>query len=145
MQPTELLELIDKGEDSRTQFKKDITNAVQLAQEMVAFSNTRGGIIIVGVDDTGNVSGLDSGDIRRLNQLISNSANENVKPPVTPFSEIVKIGDKKVLVIEIKEGVNKPYSTSEGVYFTKVGSDKRKTIPGRTATAFSGIRENICR
>ena len=37
MQPAELLEIIEKGEDSRTQFKKDITNAVQLAQEMVAF------------------------------------------------------------------------------------------------------------
>lgn len=126
MQPAELLEIIDKGEDSRTQFKKDITNAVQLAQEMVAFSNTRGGFIIVGVDDSGNIAGLESEDIRRLNQLISNGANENVKPPITPFSEIIKVEDKKVLVIEIKEGVNKPYCTSEGVYFTKVGSDKRK-------------------
>jgi ATP-dependent DNA helicase RecG len=126
MQPAELLELIDKGEDSRTQFKKDVTNAVQLAQEMVAFSNSKGGFIIVGVDDAGNIKGLDSSDIRRLNQLISNSANENVKPPITPFSEIIKVGDKKVLVIEIKEGVNKPYCTAEGIYFAKVGSDKRK-------------------
>lgn len=126
MQQSELLELIDKGEDSRTQFKKDITNATQLAQEMVAFSNTKGGFIIVGVDDSGNVAGLDSSDIRRLNQLISNSANENVKPSITPLSEIVKIGDKKILVLGIKEGVNKPYCTNEGVYFTKVGSDKRK-------------------
>lgn len=119
--------MIDKGEDSKTQFKKDITNAIQLAQEMVAFSNTKGGFIIVGVDDSGNVTGLDSSDIRRLNQLISNSANENMKPPITPLSEIVKIENKKILVIGIKEGVNKPYCTSEGVYFTKVGSDKRKT------------------
>jgi len=126
MQQSELLELIDKGEDSRTQYKKDINNAVQLAQEMVAFSNSKGGFIIVGVDDAGNIAGLDSNDIRRLNQLISNSANENVKPPVTPLSEIIKVGDKKVLVIEIKEGVNKPYCTAEGIYFTKVGSDKRK-------------------
>jgi len=80
MEQAELLELIDKGEDSRTQYKKDINNAVQLAQEMVAFSNSKGGFIIVGVDDSGNVTGLDSNDIRRLNQLISNSANENVKP-----------------------------------------------------------------
>ncbi len=128
MEQAELLELVDKGEDSRTQHKKDITNAMQLAQEMVAFSNTKGGFIIVGVDDSGNVTGLDSSDIRRLNQLISNSANENMKPPITPLSEIVKIGTKKILVIEIKEGVNKPYCTSEGVYFTKVGSDKRKTF-----------------
>jgi predicted HTH transcriptional regulator len=80
MEQAELLELIDKGEDSKTQFKKDITNATQLAQEMVAFSNTKGGFIIVGVDDSGNVTGLESSDIRRLNQLISNSANETVKP-----------------------------------------------------------------
>lgn len=77
MEQAELLELIDKGEDSRTQFKKDIKNAIQLSQEMVAFSNTKGGFIIIGVDDSGNVTGLDSSDIRRLNQLISNSANEN--------------------------------------------------------------------
>jgi ATP-dependent DNA helicase RecG len=126
MEQAQLLELIDKGEDSRTQFKKDINNAVQLAQEMVAFSNSKGGFIIVGVDDDANITGLDSSDIRRLNQLISNSANENVKPPITPFSEIIKVGDKKVLVIEIKEGVNKPYCSAEGIYFTKVGSDKRK-------------------
>ncbi len=126
MEQAELLELIDKGEDSKTQFKKDITNAIQLAQEMVAFSNAKGGFIIVGVDDSGNIAGLDSSDIRRMNQLISNSANENVKPPITPLSEIIKVGDKKVLVIDIKEGVNKPYCTAEGIYFTKVGSDKRK-------------------
>jgi predicted HTH transcriptional regulator len=72
MQQSEILELIDKGEDSRTQYKKDITNAIQLAQEMVAFSNTKGGFIIVGVDDSGNVTGLENSDIRRLNQLISN-------------------------------------------------------------------------
>ena len=68
MEQAELLELIDKGEDSRTQYKKDITNAIQLAQEMVAFSNSKGGFIIVGVDDAGNNLGLDSNDIRRLNR-----------------------------------------------------------------------------
>jgi predicted HTH transcriptional regulator len=72
MQPADLLELIDKGEDSRTQFKRDINNVVQLAQEMVAFSNSKGGFIIVGVNDAGLITGLDSNDIRRLNQLISN-------------------------------------------------------------------------
>lgn len=65
MQQAELLELIDKGEDSRTQFKKNITNAIQLAQEMVAFSNSKGGFIIVGVDDAGNIRGLDSSGIIR--------------------------------------------------------------------------------
>lgn len=126
METVELLELIEKGEDSKTQFKTNFHNAVQLAQEMVAFSNTKGGNIIVGVDNDSNIIGLSGDDINRLNQLISNAATENVKPSINPFTEIIKVGDKKILVITVHESYNKPYGTSEGIYLVKVGSDKRK-------------------
>ena len=126
METVELLELIEKGEDSKTQFKTNFHNAVQLAQEMVAFSNTKGGNIIVGVDNDSNIIGLSGDDINRLNQLISNAATENVKPSINPFTEIIKVGDKKILVITVHEGYNKPYGTNEGIYLVKVGSDKRK-------------------
>lgn len=126
METVELLELIEKGEDSKRQFKTNFHNAVQLAQEMVAFSNTKGGIIIVGIDNDSNIIGLSGDDINRLNQLISNAATENVKPSINPLTEIIKVGDKKILVITVLEGYNKPYCTSEGIYLVKVGSDKRK-------------------
>ncbi|MCJ7650490.1 MAG: ATP-binding protein, partial [Candidatus Lokiarchaeota archaeon] len=126
MVTVELLELIEKGEDSKTQLKTNFHNAVQLAQEMIAFSNTKGGNIIVGVDNDSNIIGLSGDDINRLNQLISNAATENVKPSINPFTEIIKVGDKKILVITVHEGYNKPYGTSEGIYLVKVGSDKRK-------------------
>ncbi|VVB85234.1 Putative DNA-binding domain protein [uncultured archaeon] len=93
---------------------------------MVAFSNTKGGNIIVGVDNDSNIIGLSGDDINRLNQLISNAATENVKPSINPFTEIIKVGDKKILVISVQEGYNKPYCTNEGIYLVKVGSDKRK-------------------
>ena len=98
MQPAELLEIIEKGEDSRTQFKKDITNAVQLAQEMVAFSNTRGGFIIVGVDDYGNIAGLESSEIRRLNQLISNKRKISQEELLRLFQESGKIYADETIV-----------------------------------------------
>ncbi|MBI4652553.1 putative DNA binding domain-containing protein [Candidatus Desantisbacteria bacterium] len=126
METKELLKFINKGEDSKTQFKSNINNSEQLAQEMTAFSNAKGGIIIVGVNDDSNIVGLSSEDIRRLNQLISNTANEKVKPPITPCTEIISIENKKILTININEGINKPYCTNEGIYFTKVGADKRK-------------------
>ncbi len=126
METVELLELIEKGEDSKTQFKTNFHNAIQLAQEMVAFSNTKGGNIIAGVDNDSNIIGLSGDDINRLNQLISNAATENVKPSINPFTEIIKVGDRKILVISVHEGYNKPYCTSEGIYLVKVGSDKRK-------------------
>ena len=42
------------------------------------------------------------------------------------ISEIIAIDDKKIVLINIEEGFDKPYSTSSGFYYTKVGSDKRK-------------------
>jgi ATP-dependent DNA helicase RecG len=94
-----LRELLAKGEDTYTQFKENINNAEQLAQEMIAFSNSMGGTIIIGVTDKGEVKGLTDNDIRRLNQLISNSANENVKPAIFPKTEVVIENNKKVLLV----------------------------------------------
>ena len=113
----ELVQLINNGEDSCTQFKENITRSESLAAEMVAFSNALGGKIIIGICKE---------DIDRLNQLISNTANQNVRPPIYPLTEIVVLDGKKVIVVNIKKGINRPYQTSSGFYYTKSGSDKRK-------------------
>lgn len=126
MEAIEVSDLIDRAEDSKIQLKQDISNAVQLASEMVAFSNARGGVIIIGVSKTKDITGLSDKDIERINQLISNASDQNVRPPIAPFTEVIKIGDEKVIVLEVAEGINKPYSTNEGIFWTKKGSDKRK-------------------
>jgi len=122
----EILQLIRRGEDSRTQFKRNLSNPEQLAQELVAFSNALGGILLVGVADTGELVGLTSDDIRRLNLLLSNAASELVKPPIHPLTEVVEVEGKFVLAIHVAEGLNKPYCTNKGVYLTKSGADKRQ-------------------
>jgi ATP-dependent DNA helicase RecG len=126
MKKSEILKRIEYGEDSQYQFKENFTNSEQVAAEMVAFSNSRGGYILVGISDNGKVKGLSKEDIHRLNQLISNTATVNVSPPITPLTEIVEIEDKKVLVVEVKQGINKPYCTNKNIFYTKVGADKRK-------------------
>lgn len=118
--------MLAKGEDTYTQFKENIHNPEQLAQEMIAFSNSLGGTIIIGVTDEGEIKGLSDEDIRRLNQMISNTSSEKVKPPIFPKTEILVIEDRKVLLVHIPYGFNKPYCTNKGVYYTKSGSDKRK-------------------
>lgn len=85
MLATELQSRIAAGEDSITQFKQDITDANRLAEELVAFSNAEGGILLIGVADNGDIIGLDDKQLSRLNQLISNTSNENVKPPIYPL------------------------------------------------------------
>jgi ATP-dependent DNA helicase RecG len=128
MEAIELIELINRGEDSRTQFKKsqDVTNAKSLAGEMVAFANRKGGRILIGVDDDGSVIGLSSDDIRRINQLISNTATDCVRPSINPETENVSIGGRVVMVVTVPEGISKPYSDNEGVFWVKSGADKRR-------------------
>jgi ATP-dependent DNA helicase RecG len=53
MNRNELLEMVALGEDSRRQFKVDVTNAESLAADMVAFSNSNGGTLFIGVTDDG--------------------------------------------------------------------------------------------
>ena len=53
-----LLEKIQNGEDSKTQFKENIHHVNQLAQEFVAFSNSEGGMLLIGVKNNGEISGL---------------------------------------------------------------------------------------
>jgi ATP-dependent DNA helicase RecG len=126
MDELELQETLAKGEDNYTQFKENVYNVDQLAQEMIAFSNSLGGTIIIGVTDKGEIKGLTDEDMRRLNQLIANVSSENVKPAIFPKTEIITIGNRKVLLVHIPYGANKPYCTNKGVYYTKYGSDKRK-------------------
>ena len=76
-----LLAQIALGEDSTRQFKKEVKNAQSLAAEMVAFANSSGGTILVGVGDDGTVPGLSGADVARTNQLISNATSQLVRGP----------------------------------------------------------------
>ncbi|MBK8664145.1 MAG: putative DNA binding domain-containing protein [Ignavibacteriales bacterium] len=127
MKPEELLDLVSCGETSKVQFKRDVNNAVSISQEMVAFANSKGGLIIIGVEDkTGGISGLSYEDLQRINNLLSTAAQEHVKSPIVITTETVTIGDKRVIVVEVPEGTDKPHFDKDGFIFIKNGADKRK-------------------
>ncbi len=89
---TELQAQIALGEDSRRQFKRDVTNVDSLAAEMAAFANSEGGTIFLGVADDGSLVGLSRGDVKRLNQLIGNAASQHVRSPLTVQTENIGVG-----------------------------------------------------
>jgi len=126
MDTSELIGIISRGEDSRHQFKSDIHNALQFAGELVAFSNTSGGLIFIGVDDDGHILGLTTDDVSRINQLISNSSSNNVRPPISPRTENIACAEGIIIVVSILEGISKPYMDSTGAIWVKSGSDKRR-------------------
>ncbi|MDY0290075.1 MAG: putative DNA binding domain-containing protein [Sphaerochaeta sp.] len=129
METTELIEIIARGEDSKNQFKENLHKHDQesLAGEMVAFSNSGGGRIIIGVkDDDWSVSGLSQADVNRINQYIGNVASQLVKPSINPTTENIMLPDGLVMVVTVSDGISKPYQDKNSYFWVKSGSDKRK-------------------
>ena len=93
MRKQELQQLVKLGEDSGRQFKADVTNPDSLAAELVAFSNSRGGTILIGVADDGTLVGLSPQDVRRINQLVGSAATQGVRSPISPRTEIISPGN----------------------------------------------------
>jgi ATP-dependent DNA helicase RecG len=115
------------GEDGKAQFKADVRNTAGLAAEMVAFANSRGGVLLIGVTDEGRLEGLASEDVRRVNQLVSAASSENVRPGMNPETDNILLENGRVVVVvRITEGVSKPYMDSAGAIWVKNGSDKRR-------------------
>jgi ATP-dependent DNA helicase RecG len=126
METAELLAIIGRNEDGLNQFKANVTNETSLAREMVAFSNSGGGTIFIGVSNDGTFSGLTREDMGRLNQLTSNAASQQVRPPINPQTENIAAPEGLVMRIVVPDGIAKPYMDKNGVIWVKSGSDKRK-------------------
>jgi ATP-dependent DNA helicase RecG len=123
----DLITLITTGEDSQTQFKSNVTNADSLAAEMVAFSNARGGTICIGVSDDGQTTGIPLKETGRINQLISNTASQHVRSPIAVQTFNISVAaEAVVIVVQIPEGLDKPYFDKNGIIWLKNGADKRR-------------------
>ncbi|OGB32735.1 MAG: transcriptional regulator [Burkholderiales bacterium RIFCSPLOWO2_12_FULL_61_40] len=121
----ELLQRIVLGEHSRQQFKRTFNSPDALAAELVAFSNSGGGTLFIGINDDGSIAGLDAAEVRRLNQMLSNAASQHLRPPVHPLTENVLTHAGLVIVVTIPDGLAKPYLDHQGSIWVKQGADKR--------------------
>ncbi len=108
--------LISQGEGYNVEFKRSFSPGI--AREICAFANAGGGKILIGVDDSGNVVGAESGnELRSKIQDIG----RNLDPPVE--LDIEKVGN--ILVIHVPEGEKKPYSYS-GKFYIRQGPNSQQ-------------------
>ncbi len=126
MDTSELVEQIEKGEDSQTQFKERFESIDALSAEICAFSNSNGGNILVGISDDGEIIGLAKEEIRRLNQWVSNACSQKIDPQVSVATQNIKYLDRIVMVISVPIGSNKFYMANGKDIWVKVGADKRR-------------------
>jgi len=98
---TDLKKLISRGESETLEFKKSAADWKAISKTAVAFSNSRGGKIIIGVSDSGKLSGVKIG--KDTVENITNHISQNTDPKVHPRINIEKINEKKVIVIAVKK------------------------------------------
>lgn len=108
MELDDLKKIAKRGEDQFVEFKKNANEPAQIVEEVVGFSNSKGGSLFIGIDDSGALTGLKFAEDDAT--FLINYVNENIKPVPGFEYEIVQVTKKKsVLHFKIKSGKSKPY------------------------------------
>ena len=129
MKEIDIIQQIKLGEVSKVQFKERLLDNYDIGCELVAFSNARGGTLVVGaVDKTGNINPLSYLEVQETTNTLSNIASENVVPAILVDVETISVDGGSLVVAHIKEGLNKPYHDNRGIVWVKNGADKRKVF-----------------
>ena len=107
MKLRELLELIEEGESLTCEFKRKFSTTEKIVREMIAFANTKGGYLIIGVDDDKEIFGVESEKAEA--ELIYDAAKNFCEPPLDVSIDYVEVKGKEVVVVEVFESQNKPH------------------------------------
>ena len=125
----DILKQINAGEVSGVQFKERILDKYDIACELVAFSNSHGGKLVVGIKDkTGETNALSYSEVQETTNLLSDIASENVVPSILIKIDTIEVEDGNLVIATVKEGLNKPYHDNKGIVWVKNGADKRKVF-----------------
>lgn len=124
--PEELALVLEEGEGYTLEFKQNVN--ADLSKELVAFANASGGRIFIGVDDANQVVGCDFSNA--LFSRIETMAAA-CDPPVAIFIE--KLPDRKIIVIHVPEGANRPHRCTKGFYLRNGASSQKMSTADITA------------
>lgn len=128
-------------ENKTTEFKREYTDDLKYA--VVAFANTDGGKVYIGINDDGSVQGVKDTDGTMLR--ITNMIRDVVCPDVTMFTEcaVEEIDGQPVIVVNVQRGTARPYYLSgkgvrpEGVYIRQGAS----SVPASETVILNMIKE----
>lgn len=124
----ELIEKIHLGEDSTIEFKKELSpkkdERNKFSDEIAAFANDEGGVILIGVDDDKEIVGIDSESLNKNEKTVIEICRDSIEPPLNIHTEKLSIDDKTILKIEINRSLF-VHKSANG-YFRRQGSSKRE-------------------
>lgn len=98
-------------ESEKIELKESYTPGIK--KEIVAFANTNGGTIYIGVDDSGEIIGINNADF--IMQQLSNTLRDSIRPDISMFTNIERLQeeDKTLVKVTVSQGTKKPYYLSD--------------------------------
>ena len=127
------------GESKTLEFKSKLPDKSETYMKtIVAFANTSGGRLIIGIDDNKSIVGVNKDEVFEIMDKVANAISDACEPQIVPDISIKTIKDKCIIVIEIYPGANRPY-------YLKSKGKERGTYIRSAATSrladFDKIRE----
>lgn len=136
--------LLLEPEGKQLEFKRDLSSPLNVLKTLVAFANSAGGRLVIGVDDARQVVGV--ADPLAEEERICNLIADAIAPRLLPNVELMSMGDATVLVVEVFPSGARPHYLSkqgseQGVYL-RLGSSNRQAGPdwiAETRRAAAGL------
>ena len=130
MERLSIYDMIKMGEGQQLDFKHSISDAPKIARSLVAFANTDGGTLLLGVKDNGRIAGI------RTDEeifMIETAAHLYCKPEVEFFSNLHKLEGKTVAEISVEPSRNKPHSAPDanGKYMVYIRKKDENLLANR--------------
>lgn len=116
--------MITRGENVNIEFKRELDkDRTRFLESVVAFANTNGGTILLGVDNNCRVTGFKEDESAKIIDLISDNCDPPIKVQIAP--DLLILG-KPITRVDVPEGDNKPYALKEKGIFVRRGASNRQ-------------------
>jgi ATP-dependent DNA helicase RecG len=128
----DILDLLRRPEGKTLEFKRDLSSLRGALRSIVAFANTAGGVLLIGVEDgTRHIRGV--AEPLDLEERLANLISDQIAPRLVPELEIIPWQGTQIVAVEIFPGPSRPYylereGLDEGTY-VRVGSTNRRADP----------------
>ena len=131
--------IIAGGENAKTEFKRDdrTLRPERLAREIVAFANMNGGMIVIGVEDDGAVSGVTRRNLQAW--LMDTVIGRYVDPQIVPDYDEFVLDGKQIAVVTVPAGSAKPYAVRQQErtdYYIRLGDTVQRAGREQMARLF---------
>ncbi len=108
MDTKELRLLLEEGEGFHLEFKRRVSSPEKIARALIGFANTKGGMILFGVDDDAAIVGVESEKTEV--EMIQTAGRVFCDPPIEPMIEIITYRGKDIIAVMVDESQDKPHS-----------------------------------